>query len=557
MSSKKVLFLEINSSYSHSMLSYGMIRAYCEQQLPEWQWLHTEATVKNSVDDVAGEVAGQSPDVVLATAYIFNLTVLLKVCTLIKAQLPGVVIVFGGPTFLGDNKDFLRDNPQISGVMRGDESSAPQLLETSPDNVEYIPGFCWIDTDGVYCDNGIAEFSGELDLLPSPFQTGLIAVDKPFCQLETSRGCNGKCQFCTSSESNGVKCFSLERCRTDLLAIRASGINEVRLIDRTFNDRAERAIALLDMFREEFSTMKFHLEINPAKLNIEILERLKQAPVDQLHIEIGVQSLNPQVLQRIKRPASVPATLAGLEKLLRIERFELHADLIAGLPEQHIDDVIADVEQLMVIGPHEVQLENLKLLPGTTLRRELPVGYRFNPQPLWEVTETPTMSVADLDYAARLSYVIDSWYNTPQLHKCWRFAFNLIPNMLVEFCKFVADEITLQRGKLPLEKRFILLEKFCHGKSTQAAELCRFSMIANGFVHPDYKTVKAVEFDAEHDRILWSLPEKHRVRRYITMSCSFNAGDFFVGNDCEIIDNQHDYIFSLFYGRNVCEILQK
>ncbi len=539
------------------MLSYRMIRSYCEQQVPDWQWLHTEATVKNRVDDITGKIVEQLPDVVMATAYIFNLTVLLKVCTLIKAQLPGVVIVLGGPTFLGDNQVFLNDNRQISGVMRGDESSAPRLLESLPDDIENIPGFCWIDDNGLYRDNGLAEFSGELDLLPSPFQTGLIAVDKPFCQLETSRGCNGKCQFCTSSESNGVKCFSLERCRADLLAIRASGINEVRLIDRTFNDRPERAIALLDMFREKFAGMKFHLEINPAKLNIEILECLKQAPIDQLHIEIGVQSLNSQVLLRIKRPASVPATLAGLEELLRIERFELHADLIAGLPEQHIDDVVADVEQLMVIGPHEIQLENLKLLPGTTLRRELPVGYRFNPQPLWEVTETPTMTVADLDYATQISYVIDSWYNAPQLHKCWRFAFNLTPNMLVEFCKFVADEITLQRGKFPLEKRFILLEKFCHGKSTQAAELCRFAMIANGFVHPDYKTIKAVEYDAEHYRTLWALPEKHRVRRYITMSCSFNAGDFFVGNDCEIIDNQHKYIFSLFYGRNVCEILQK
>jgi radical SAM superfamily enzyme YgiQ (UPF0313 family) len=554
MASKKVLFLEINSSYSHSMLSYGMIRAYVEELVPEWQWFHTEATVKNSVTDIAAEVSEYSPDVVLATGYIFNITVLLTVCDLIKKQLPETAIILGGPTFLGDNQTFLRDNPQISGVIRGDESSVPELLNSTGRNIEHIPGYCWI-ADGVYADNGTALFDGELDQLPSPFQSNLITADKPFVQLETSRGCNGNCQFCTSSVSDGVKYFSLERCRTDLQAIGKSGINEVRLIDRTFNERPGRAIALLDMFREEFPAMKFHLEVNPAKLSDKVLERLELAPAGQLHIEVGIQSLNPQVLCRIKRPASVEGTLDGLTALLAIKRFELHADLIAGLPEQKIDDVLKDVEKLMTVGPHEIQLENLKLLPGTALRRDLPSGYKFNPQPLWEVTETPEMSSADLVYAARLSYVIDSWYNTPQLHKCWRFAFNIIPGMLVDFCDFVKDKITLNSGKLPLEKRFILLEEFCQDKSAQAAELCRFTMIANGFVYPEFKTVKAVGDDMENYQSIWKLTENHQIRRYITMKCSFNAGDFFAGLNNEIIEDQYCYIFKLYYGRNVAEIV--
>ncbi len=549
------------------MLSYGMIRSYAEEQVPEWQWQHIEGTVKNSAEEFVARVIKSSPDVVLATAYIFNLTHLIEVCALIKAQLPKVIIVLGGPSFLGDNQAFLDDNRQIHGVMRGDESSVPKLLKTigkyliskNSQNLFYsaaIPGLCRVDDNGVYHDNGTAEFCGDLDLLPSPFQTGLLAVDKPFCQLETSRGCNGSCQFCTSSESNGVKYFSLERCRADLLAIQTNGINEVRLIDRTFNDRPVRACALLEMFGESFPQMKFHLEINPAKLTPELLERLRQAPNGQLHIEIGVQTLNSQVLKRIKRPATVQATLKGLKELLAIERFELHADLIAGLPEQSIGDIITDVEQLMAIGPQEIQLENLKLLPGTTLRRELPVGYKFNQQPLWEVFETPTMTASELNYAMQLSYIIDSWYNAPQLHWCWCFAFKLIPEMLVKFCTFVANDITLQQGKLPLEKRFMLLEKFCNGKSNQAAELCRFSMVATGFVHPSFKqTVKTIQADAEQYQTIWSLAKIEHAKRYITMACSFNVGDFFTGQADVIVEGQYRYIFKLFYGRNVCEIV--
>lgn len=556
--SKKISFLEINSSYSHSMLSYGLIRAYVEAQLPDWQWLHVEATVKFPVADIAARVVKQSPDIVIGTVYIFNFNVVLAVCELVKKQLPSCWIVLGGPTFLGDNQVFLSNNRQISGVIRGDESSVPELLNViSTGSVATISGYCWIDDAGIYRDNGTALFAGELDQLPSPFKAGFIATDKPFCQLETSRGCNGNCQFCTSSESNGVKYFSIERCRSELQAIRAAGINEVRLIDRTFNEQQERTISLLDMFRDEFPTMKFHLEINPAKLSGKLLECLKRAPVGQLHVEVGIQSLNSQVLRSIKRPATVQSTLDGLKALLRIGRFELHADLIAGLPGQGIKDVIYDVEQLMIIGSHEIQLENLKLLPGTALRRCLPDGYEFNPQPLWEVTASPEMSSTELIYAEKLSHVIDSWYNTPQLHHCWCFAYRLIPRMLVDFGDFVTDKITQRSGKLSLEKRFLLLEEFCRDRVVKAAELCRFCMVAYGFVHPQFRTIKHVEDDLASSCSLWQLPEQHQTKRYIRMSCSYNVGDFFIDYNSEMIEGNYLYIFKLFYGRNVSEIIMK
>ncbi|MFA7230952.1 MAG: hypothetical protein WC071_06750, partial [Victivallaceae bacterium] len=294
MSNRKVVFLEVNSSYSHSMLSYCLIRAYTEQEVPEWSWGHVETTLKGSVPDTLDELLKQAPDVLLATAYVFNLDFLREVFSRYKRLCPAVKIILGGPSFLGDNRSFLLANQFVSAVVRGDESSVPALLRQQGNSLpETIPGLCWIAADDKYFDNGIAAFAEDFDALPSPCDKPYIHQDKPFYQLETSRGCGAQCVFCTSSCSPGVKYFSLERVRNDLTALKTKGFREIRLIDRTFNEDTERAVNMLRMFYDEFPEMKFHLEIHPARLKPELVDCLKQAPHGQLHVEAGVQSFCP------------------------------------------------------------------------------------------------------------------------------------------------------------------------------------------------------------------------------------------------------------------------
>ncbi len=200
MDNRKVIFLELNSSYSHSMPGYCLIRALAEREAPEWSWSHSEATIKTPIDEIICDVEKNNPDILLATAYIFNLDLLLKICAELKKRNNELKIFLGGPSFLGDNEKLLRENLFITGVIRGDESSIPDLL-----NGNNAAGLCHLDEENSYQDNGLADYKYELDTLPSPYQQGLIHRGKAFYQLETSRGCGGACSFCTSSKCKGVK----------------------------------------------------------------------------------------------------------------------------------------------------------------------------------------------------------------------------------------------------------------------------------------------------------------------------------------------------------------
>jgi radical SAM superfamily enzyme YgiQ (UPF0313 family) len=553
---KKVLFLEINSSYSHSMLSYCLIRAFCEQQATDWQWHHIDGTLKNSIYELLDAAVELEPDLILGTAYIFNIDFLCQLVAKIKQKLPDSRIVLGGPSFLGNNESFLRNNSAVDAVIRGDESTVPLLLN---DDWMASEGLCYITQTGDYKDNGIADFDDELDSLPSPYQAGLIHTGKPFFQLETSRGCRGRCVFCTSSLSHKVKFFSLDRVRMDLQALHHAGYREIRLIDRTFNEQPQRAVDMLNMFYTEFYDMRFHLEIEPGKLCEPVTEALKKAPEGMLHLEAGVQTFDTEVLKKIRRPASAAATREGLKKLVDNPSFEVHADLIAGLPGQTLESVMQDVDTMVSIGPEEIQLEVLKLLPGTELAAKPPKGMEYNSLPPWDITATKDMAADQIRYAAFVSHVLDSWYNTPGLQNVFRFAHQRIDNFLKKFCEFTEAYCHPSKGKLPLEKRYKICNEFLKSHDKLCYELSIFSTVAAGFVVPDLELRKYPLNEAEDEQDIWQrpdIPANIKIKRCITLECSFDAADIWSGFSTGIVEGRHLYMFKLHYGRNVAQIVK-
>lgn len=150
---------------------------------------------------------------------------------------------------------------------------------------------------------------------------------------------------------------------------------------------------------------------------------LAEVPEGLLHIEAGIQTLRQEVLDGCARKGSCAQAVRGLEFLIGTGKFEVHADLIAGLPGYTYNALVEDTLQMMQIGPAEIQLESLKLLPGTHFRRNADaLEIRYSPAPPYEVLSTPHISYKELNRAMALSRIIDLWYNDPK----WRETFRTI-----------------------------------------------------------------------------------------------------------------------------------
>ena len=458
----KILWIDLNSSYAHSSLALPALHAQIMTD-PSIEWEIVSATINENTGMIVDEIYRHRPDILAATTWLFNHEQLMHVASRVKALLPEACLVLGGPEFLGDNEEFLRKNPFVDCVFRGEgEEVFPQWLTcwNHPEQWHTVPGLCYLTPNKEYKDNGIARLLNFAGLVP-PEQSRFFNWSKPFVQLETTRGCFNTCAFCVSGGEKPVRTLSIESIRERLQLIHAHGIKNVRVLDRTFNYNPRRAKELLRLFLEFHPDIRFHLEIHPALLSEELKEELSLLPKGLLHLEAGIQSLREPVLEKSRRMGKLSDALDGLKFLCALPNMETHADLIAGLPLYHLHEIFEDVRTLAGYAAGEIQLESLKLLPGTEMRRRAEeLGIKYSPLPPYEVLQTHEISVSELQTARQLSRLLDGFYNTPAWQALTR---ELILNDEQFLHRFLAylTKANLIDQPMSLEKRGLILYEFC------------------------------------------------------------------------------------------------
>ena len=458
----KILWIDLNSSYAHSSLALPALHAQIMTD-PSIEWEIVSATINENTGMIVDEIYRHRPDILAATTWLFNHEQLMHVASRVKALLPEACLVLGGPEFLGDNEEFLRKNPFVDCVFRGEgEEVFPQWLTcwNHPEQWHTVPGLCYLTPNKEYKDNGIARVLNFAGLVP-PEQSRFFNWSKPFVQLETTRGCFNTCAFCVSGGEKPVRTLSIESIRERLQLIHAHGIKNVRVLDRTFNYNPRRAKELLRLFLEFHPDIRFHLEIHPALLSEELKEELSLLPKGLLHLAAGIQSLREPVLEKSRRMGKLSDALDGLRFLCALPNMETHADLIAGLPLYHLHEIFEDVRTLAGYAAGEIQLESLKLLPGTEMRRRAEeLGIKYSPLPPYEVLQTHEISVSELQTARQLSRLLDGFYNTPAWQALTR---ELILNDEQFLHRFLAylTKANLIDQPMSLEKRGLILYEFC------------------------------------------------------------------------------------------------
>lgn len=458
---KKILWLDINSSYSHSSVGLPAIHAQVSENT-EWEWVVVRGTINDNPCALAAAVAKEQPDLIAATFWLFTHQMQIEVLSRAVELLENVKVVCGGPEFLGDNEEFLRRHQFVTAILRGEgELTLPKFLEAidSPNDWKEIEGLCWID-NGVYHDKGIARVA-EFSSLKYPEESEFFKWDKPFVQLETTRGCFNTCAFCVSGGEKPVRYQSLEQVAARLANIYAHGIKDIRVLDRTFNYDPQRACEMLDLFEQYAGKMRFHLEIHPSLISNTLKTKLSNLPKGLLHIEAGIQSLDSNVLAQSGRKGSLKSSLEGLQYLCSLNNIEVHADLIAGLPAYTLDMLCNDIIKLVEFGVDELQVESLKVLPGTQIQMSAKdKGLKYSPLPPYEILKTPTMSPEELRFAMKMSRMLDFYYNTSVWQKVTKTLICCDTNFIKSFTDHL-DNIMVLDSPLGLERRGVILYEYC------------------------------------------------------------------------------------------------
>lgn len=272
----------------------------------------------------------------------------------------------------------------------------------------------------------------------------------------------------------------MDRLRGELQKAREHGVKEIRVLDRTFNATPRHAIDRLNLFAEEFSDLRFHLEIHPAFLPRHFRDTLVAMPKGLLHLEVGVQTTHPEALVAAGRAGKPEVNWEGLSFLCGLDNVDVHADLIGALPRLNIDHQIQDLCDLTLLRPAELQLEILKILPGTPLAHQAKgYGLKYAPDPPYETLETPEMSSAEVQTTVHFSRIVDRFFNQSVLQPAVIAAVEKDARFYINFLDFLKEE-TDPAPPMSLKRRADFLYRYLMGRDQEAAELVAFHWLLAG-----------------------------------------------------------------------------
>ncbi|MEZ4598212.1 MAG: DUF4080 domain-containing protein [Syntrophotaleaceae bacterium] len=412
----RIVLSTLHSKYIHPSLALPLLAAFCEPACGAL--VIREFTVHEPKEQVLAALLAEKPDMVAFSVYLWNRRQTLELVDALTTVRPELRIILGGPEVSFDGPELLQRHPGIAALIRGEgELPLRGLLLCWQDSItpEEVPRLTWRDGRMVR-DNGDGPLLENLDLIPSPFERDLVDLSRGCVYAETSRGCPYCCAFCMSALDREVRSYSLPRIEQDLGWLMQREVDQVKLVDRTFNYNADRARHIFDFILRNNRSTRFHFEIGGHLLDEKTLQLLEKVPRGMFQFEIGVQSTLPETLRTIKRPEALERLEENVRRLRRANNIHLHLDLIAGLPGEGLEDFLGSVDRIFALQPHHLQLEPVKLLPGSPLRRDAEhLGIRFDPNPPYSVLATPDLDFQNLERLQGISRLLDLTCNSGRL----------------------------------------------------------------------------------------------------------------------------------------------
>ncbi|MCM2265270.1 MAG: B12-binding domain-containing radical SAM protein [Desulfuromonadales bacterium] len=408
----RTILATLHSKYIHASLALPCLAAYCGPQCGEI--LIREFTVHEPREATLAALLRDQPDVVAFSVYLWNRRETLDHIDALAAARPELRLVMGGPEVSFDGPELFASHPGLTALVRGEgELPLRALLSVwhagrEPDRIPRLT----LRRGAELTEGPDGPPLGELDAIPSPFQAGLVDLERGLVYYETSRGCPFRCAFCLSARDEKVRTFSLARVFADLSLLIDREVPQIKLVDRTFNADPARAREIFRFILAHNRRSRFHFEIAAHLLDDQTLALLDQVPAGTFQFEIGVQSTLEAALRAVDRPVALERLEGAVRRLKKAGRIRLHLDLVAGLPGEGYGGFLAAIDRVAALQPDHLQVEPVKVLPGTPLREQAAAfGLRFDPNPPYTVLATPELSFTELERLRTISRLLDLTFN--------------------------------------------------------------------------------------------------------------------------------------------------
>jgi radical SAM superfamily enzyme YgiQ (UPF0313 family) len=347
--------------------------------------------------DLVPEILAREYDCLGITANHDHTDVLIPLVRELRKRRNDALIIVGGYLPTLSTEDLLRACPEIDIAVRGEaEISVPDLFGRIDSSEEWrtTPGIAYLQDGSPVITRGLHSVS-DLDSLPFPARDGLLqrTKDNPvrLVRIVGSRGCYGRCSFCSIRAFHAISGHSVPRVRSPKnivdeieCTVALTGLTAFKFTDDDFigpNDKTRRhAMEVAEELKSRRLPITFEIECRADVVNEDILTQLKE--VGLTRVFVGIESGVQAQLDRFNKHLTVEDNRRAIETIRGLG-LQLSSGFITFDPYVTVGEVAQNLQFLSETGisselakstssqvMHKA-LARLAVFPGAPLARQL------------------------------------------------------------------------------------------------------------------------------------------------------------------------------------------
>ena len=313
--------------------------------------------------------------IILTSSMTFNEDI--QIIEQLKQSNPKLLtILFGAhPTFMPEHSL----SPKcIDIVVRKEPEFIIRDIIRNTKNYKKVKGIAYKENNKVIINEDYP-FINNLDDLPIPDRSLLtkgavyynpVIRKYPYTTSETSRGCPGKCTFCTAPKVYGgkLRAWSAQKVIKEIVYLLKQGYKEIYYRDETFTTFKKRNIEICEQIINKKLKFNWICNVRANTVDKETLLLMKKAGCHT--IKVGVESGVQEILNKSNKGTTVQQT-RNVFKWAKQAKINTHAHMMIGMPGETEETLKTTLKFIKELNPNSIDVGVCTPYPGTDLFKEL------------------------------------------------------------------------------------------------------------------------------------------------------------------------------------------
>ena len=311
------------------------------------------------------------------TAMTCNIKKAYKIAQICKEYYPQATVVLGGvhATFVTD--EVIRNKfVDITVVGEGEITMEEIVAGKNPDEIKGVVFKKFYDRNKYkIITNPPRERITNLDALPMPAYD-LFPVLKykpakgaykrlPAMNMMTSRGCPGRCTFCSKTLGNRIVFKSAQKIFEEIqYLIKHYGIKQILFYDDTFTVYKDNVSKLCDLILENKVDISWTCFARVDFIDLEMLKKMKKAGCHQ--VMYGVENVDETVLKNVNKNINLPQVINAV-KWTKQAGIECRLAFMVGSPGDDKEIIKKNIDFVKKLDPDLLVANITTPFPGTDM----------------------------------------------------------------------------------------------------------------------------------------------------------------------------------------------